>query len=397
MRKKIAILGSTGSIGVETLKLIKKNKIEFDIRLLSTNTNVKKVYNQAKDFNVKDVIVTDLNSFKKAKYIYRDSNIKFYNSFSSIEKLFKKKELFYTMISIVGLDGLEPSLRLIKYSKNIAIINKESLICGWNLIYKNLKKHKTFFFPLDSEHFSIFSLMKNSSYRNLEKVIITASGGPFLDYNKIKFSKIKLSDALKHPNWHMGKKISIDSATMMNKLFEVIEAKKIFKLSYDIIDILIHPKSYVHSILKFNNGLTKILIHEPKMKIPIHNSLYYNEYKTIKSKKLDLKILNNLNFQSIDYKKFPLLKLIKKIPIKDSLFETVLVCVNDFFVEKFLQEKITYKELINNIYYFCNHKTFLKFKRISPTNIKDIYKTRNFVYEMLNNYSINFTNVKNCF
>ncbi len=159
MKKKIVILGSTGSIGTTTINLIKKDKKNFSIKMLSTNKNFKKVYLQAKMFKVKDVVINDYDSYLKAKKKYSSSNISFHNSFSIIKKLFKKKEIFYSMISTVGLDGLKPSLELIRYSQNIAIINKESLICGWNLIFKELKKHKTNFFPIDSEHFSIFSII----------------------------------------------------------------------------------------------------------------------------------------------------------------------------------------------------------------------------------------------
>ena len=200
MKKKIIILGSTGSIGTNTFNLIKKDKKNFSIKLLSTNTNIKKIYNQAKLFDVKDVIVTDKNSYKKAKLIYKKEKIKFHNSFSIIDKLLKKKEIFYSMVSIVGIDGLEPSLRLVKYCKNIAIINKESLICGWNLISKELKKYKTNFFPVDSEHFSIFSLLGQQSIKSVDKIFITASGGPFLNYSESNLSKVKINEALNHPN-----------------------------------------------------------------------------------------------------------------------------------------------------------------------------------------------------
>ena len=185
------------------------------------------------------------------------------------------------MVSIMGLDGLEPILKLIKYTQNIAIVNKEPLICGWDLIKKELKKYKTNFIPVDSEHFSIFELLKNSRNDVVEKIFITASGGPFLNFTKSRLSNVTIKDALNHPNWKMGKKISIDSATMMNKVFEVIEAKNIFNLDYNKISILIHPKSYIHAIIKFNNGQIKILAHEPNMKIPIHNSLYLKDVKKL--------------------------------------------------------------------------------------------------------------------
>ena len=388
MKKNIIILGSTGSIGNFTLDIIKKNKKNFNIKLLSTNKNIDKVFKQALLFNVENIIITDYQSYLKAKKKYRKFKIKFHNSFSIIDILFKKNEIFYTMISIVGIDGLDPTLRSIKYSQNIAITNKESLICGWNLISKELKKHKTKFFPVDSEHFSIFSLIENNHKNDIEEIYITASGGPFLNFSAASLSKVKLKDALKHPNWSMGEKISIDSSTMMNKVFEVIEAKKIFNFQYDRIKILVHPKSYVHALVKLKNGITKILIHEPDMKIPIHNTIYHLNKKSIKTKALDFKILNNLDFQIIDTKKFPLVKILDILPKKNSLFETALITINDYFVSMFIKKKISYIELIDLINFNAHNKIFLKFRKKTPKNISDIQKTRNYVYSKLDNSGI---------
>lgn len=377
MKKNIVILGSTGSIGKSTIKIIEKDKKNFKIKLLSTNKNVLELIKQAKKFKVKNLIINDLKKFNQAKKKFKNLKMNFYNSFSVLDKLFKKKEIYYSMISLVGIDGLKPSMQMIKSSKNIAIVNKESLICGWDLLKKSLKKYKTNFIPIDSEHFSIFSLIGNINA--VDKIYITASGGPFLKYSKSMLSNVTLADSLNHPNWSMGKKISIDSSTMMNKVFEVIEAKNIFNISYNRISVLTHPKSYVHSIVKFNNGLTKILIHEPDMKIPIHNSLYNFDKKNIKSKKLNIEILNNLQFKKIDNKKFPLIKILDILPNHNSLYETALVSVNDYFVSKFLNKRITYKRLIQLINKYAHYKDFLKFRKIRVKNVDDIYKIRNYV------------------
>jgi len=320
MKKKIIILGSTGSIGKNTFNLIMKDKKNFEIKLLSTNKNISEIIKQAKISKVKDLIINDYDKYILAKKKYKNLRVNFHNSFSIIDKLFKKREIFYSMISLVGLDGLKPTLQLIRYSQNIAIVNKESLICGWTLIKKKLKKNKTNFIPVDSEHYSIFSLIEKNLVP-IEKIYITASGGPFLNRKKNNFSKITVSDALRHPSWRMGKKISIDSATLMNKVFEVIEARNIFDIDYDKISILTHPSSYVHAIVKFNDGLTKFLVHEPDMKIPIYNTIYHSSKKNIKSKNLDLKILNNLNFKKVDKQKFPLIKIISQLPKKNSLIQ----------------------------------------------------------------------------
>ena len=388
MKKKIVILGSTGSIGKNIIKIIKKDKKNFDIKLLSTNKNISEVIKQAKEFNVKNVIINDYSKFVETKKKYKRLNINFYNSFSVIDKLFKKKELFYSMISIIGIDGLNPSLQLIKYSKNIAIVNKESIICGWNLIRKKLKKFKTNFIPIDSEHFSIYSLIQKNNDDLIDKVFITASGGPFLYSSTKRLKNIQKQDALNHPNWKMGKKISIDSSTMMNKVFEVIEAKKLFNLKYKDILILTHPKSYVHAIVKFKNALIKILIHEPDMKIPIYNSLYPFSKNKVKSQNLNLSILNNLELKKIDYKKFPLVKLLDNLSEKDSLYETILVVINDFFVLKYLNNEIKYHEMIRLIYKYSNYKEFLKFRKILPKKVIDIYRLRDYVSLKLSTLSV---------
>ena len=379
MRKKIVILGSTGSIGKNTLSVIRKDKINFQIKLLSTNGNFKKIIQQAKEFKVRNIIINDQKKFLIAKKRYNKLNIKIHNSFSILDKILGKHKIYYTMISIIGLDGLKPTLKLIEYSKNIAVVNKESLICGWSLIKKKLKKFKTNFIPIDSEHFSISEIIRYKKIDSIERIYITASGGPFLDYSNSKLLNVSVKEALKHPNWKMGKKISIDSATMMNKVFEVIEAKNIFNINYKKISILIHPKSYVHALIKFNNGQIKILAHDPDMRIPIHNSIYKNISKKITTKNLNLNILNNLDFRKINHKKYPTTKILNSLPNINSLYETALVTINDYFVKKFLENKINFSTLIRSICRYSNHSNFTKLKKIPIKTINDIYKTREYV------------------
>ncbi|MDB9979753.1 1-deoxy-D-xylulose-5-phosphate reductoisomerase, partial [Candidatus Pelagibacter sp.] len=323
--KKIVIFGSTGSIGKSLLSVIRKDKKNFNIELISANKNYKKLIEQAKLFNVKNLIITDRNSFLKAKKIIKKRKIKIYNNFDSLKKIFKRKKVDYTMSAITGFHGLKPTLDIIKFTKVIAIANKESIICGWNLIKNDLNLYKTKFIPVDSEHFSIWSLIDNKKNKNFEKIYITASGGPFRELPLNEFINITPQKALRHPNWSMGKKISIDSATMMNKVFEVIEAKKIFDFKYNQIEILIHPQSYLHAIVKFDNGLTKLLIHDTSMKIPIFNSLYQDKDCKIESNPLNIKVLNTLSLKKIDKKRYPLTQIINKLKNQDSLFETIIV------------------------------------------------------------------------
>jgi len=379
MRKKIVILGSTSSIGKSLLDIIKKDKNKFKIELLTANTNYKDLINQAKKFNVKNIIITDPNSYKKTKIYCKNKKINIFQNFENLKKILPKK-VDYVMSAISGIGGLLPTYKIINRTKLIAIANKEAIICGWPLIKKELNKNKTKFIPVDSEHFSIFSLLQNKEIDDIEKVYITASGGPFINLPKSQFKKIKLNDALRHPNWSMGKKITIDSATLMNKVFEVIEAKNIFNISYNNISILTHPKSYVHAIIKFKNGLSKFLIHEPDMKIPIYNSIFYESSQNLKTNSLDFKILNNLNLKKVEKNKFPLVKLLQKLPNNSSLYETVLITINDYLVYKFLDKKMNFQELTKSIYKISNLKEFQKFKKIQPKSIKDIYNLRDYVH-----------------
>jgi len=378
--KRIVIFGSTGSIGTSLLKIINDDKKNFKIELLSANKNYKKLIKQAKFFNVKNIVITDYNSFLITTRILKDTKIKVFKDFDLLNKIFDiDKKIDYSMCAISGFQGLKPTLDIIKFTKTIAIANKESIICGWNLIKNDLKKYKTHFIPVDSEHFSIWSLLNRKKASNFEKIYITASGGPFRKLPIKKFKNISIKEALKHPNWSMGKKISIDSATMMNKVFEVIEAKKIFDLNYKQLEILIHPKSYLHAIVKFNNGISKLLVHDTNMKVPIFNSIYFNTDKKLKSKKIDIETLNNLNLKKVDKNKFPIIKILNNMSNKDSLFETIIVSANDKLVNLFLCGKIKFTDITNTLLKICNMPQFTKFKSKKPSNIDDINNLANYV------------------
>ena len=378
MKKKIAILGSTGSIGKILLNLLLKDKKKFEITLLTANKNYKDLYKQAIEFNVKNLIITDKTSYQALNKINKVKNIKIFNNFNNFNLIFKHK-IDYVMSSIVGLDGLDPTLKIIKFTKKIAIANKESIICGWNLINKEFKKNKTKFIPVDSEHFSLWFGL-NDNYNDIEKVVLTASGGPFINLPLNKFKDISISNALKHTNWKMGKKITIDSATMMNKVYEIIEAKNIFSLNYNQISILTHPSSYVHGIIKFKSGLIKLIAHDTNMKIPIFNSIQSELNRiSIKSNDVDIKKLNLLDFKKVNKKRFPLIQILKTLPGKNSLFETILVSANDELVNLFLKKKIKFTDISKTLLKIVKNKSFDKYKRIKPKSIREIVKLNKYV------------------
>ncbi len=376
MKKKIAILGSTGSIGQTTCEIIKKNKKDFKVVLLSTNNNVNKIYKQALLLDVKNLIIKNKLKYFKYQNKFQKKKIKVFFNDSDLNKIVKKK-IDYTMCSVSGLAGLKSTLKAIEFSKAVGIANKESIVCAWNLISKKLKKYNTKFIPIDSEHYSIWTLLQDTKINSVNEIIITASGGPFLNTPMSQLSKIKLNQALNHPVWSMGKKISIDSSTMMNKIFEIIEAQKIFNLDVKKFKILIHPKSYIHSIVKFNNGIIKILAHDTDMRIPIINSIYNNN-KIIKTK-INLKNLNNLELSKPDAIKFPSIKFLKYLNNKNSMFETILTTANDQLVEFFMKNKIKYLDIIKYLNKIINLSEFKPYFKKKPKNLNQIIKLSTYV------------------
>ena len=376
MIKKIAILGSTGSIGQTTCEIVKKNKKDFKVVLLSTNNNINKIYKQALLLDVKNLIIKNKLKYFKYQNKFQKKKIKVFFNDSDLNKIVKKK-IDYTMCSVSGLAGLKSTLKAIEFSKAVGIANKESIVCAWNLISKKLKKYNTKFIPIDSEHYSIWTLLQNTKINSVNEIIITASGGPFLNTPMSQLSKIKLNQALNHPVWSMGKKISIDSSTMMNKIFEIIEAQKIFNLDVKKFKILIHPKSYIHSIIKFNNGIIKILAHDTDMRIPIINSIYNNN-KIIKTK-INLKNLNNLELSKPDAIKFPSIKFLKYLNNKNSMFETILTTANDQLVEFFMKNKIKYLDIIKYLNKIINLSEFKPYFKKKPKDLNQIIKLSTYV------------------
>ncbi len=371
MKKKIAILGSTGSIGQSTLEVIRKDKKNFNIILLSANNNYKKLVEQAKQFKVKNVLIKNHKFYLNVKNSLKRTKTKVYSGDVSIKRIISKK-LDYTMSAVVGLAGLQPTIDAIKISKTVAIANKETIICGWQILSKFIKKYKTEIIPVDSEHFSIMELTKGVSNEEVEEIIITASGGPFLNTPINKLRKVKAKQAIKHPNWKMGKKISVDSANMMNKVFEVVEAYKLFKFDKSKYKIMIHPQSYVHSIIRFKNGLIKMILYNTDMKIPISNTLYKSTKNVLKTSNVEIKHINNLNFQKVNSKTFPSIKLLNKCFTLGLSTPIIINAANEVLVDLFLKGKIGFLDIVKIINKILKHKDFRKNAKRKPNSIKDI-------------------------
>ena len=283
-----------------------------------------------------------------------------------------KCKVDYTMSAIVGIAGLQPTLDAIKISRNVALANKETIICGWELLAKQLKKYKTNILPVDSEHFSIMELTKGLKDKDLEEIIITASGGPLLNLSSDKLKKVKPAQAINHPTWKMGKKISVDSANLMNKVFEVIEANKIFNFEKNKYKVIIHPQSYVHSIIRFKSGLIKMLLHNTDMKIPISNIIFGEKNHLTSIKNIDVDVLNKLSFQNVNRKKFPSLNLIEKCLKSGLLAPTILNASNEILVDLFLSNKIKFTDIVENINRIFRDKDFKKYARKNKMSLKNI-------------------------
>jgi 1-deoxy-D-xylulose-5-phosphate reductoisomerase len=373
MKIKISILGSTGSIGCNTLDLLNKKKSSFKIKFLSANKNFNIICQQIKKFKPEFYLINNSNIYKKVKKKFKNKNIKILNSFEEIDQRLKSD---ITVAAIPGLAGLFPTLKMIKLSKKILLANKESVICGWNLINKISKKHNTKIIPVDSEHFSIFELIKNRNISEIKKVYLTASGGPFLNYPLRKLKNVKPIEATNHPKWKMGKKISVDSSTLINKILELIEAHKLFKIPIKKLDILLHPDSLVHAVVQFNNGLTKMIYHETSMKIPLANAIFDNkiniEFFSSKKNLLQSKFQKSIIFKKLRSKIFPIIKIKNRI-IEHPSTPIIINSANETLVEQFLKKNIPFLAIAKIIMTIMRDKNYRKYAIQKPLNLKKIF------------------------
>ncbi len=388
MKKRIAVLGSTGSIGITTLKIIEKKKHLIQIDTLVARFNYKKIISQIKKYKPKKFIIDDYQTYFKVKKKIK-TKTKLYYGFEKFSLNNNKYDI--TVSAIPGIAGLKSTIFFTKKSKKILLANKESIICGWNIIKNNSKKYKCKIVPLDSEHFSIYQLVHQKKDDEIDKIYITASGGPFLNLPLNKFKNITPKNALKHPKWRMGKKISIDSATLMNKIFELIEAQKIFNFHKDKFKIIIHPQSLVHAIVKFKNGITKLLYHETDMSIPIANAIFDSNIDI----KNFLNLKNNdeiekLEFFKVDKKRFPSIKFVPKLN-KFNSTPIIINAANEILVDQFLKRKIRFNSIFRYLYLVLRDKNYKKYAIQSPNNIKKIFAidqwSRNTTLDIIKKYN----------
>ncbi len=362
-KKSISILGSTGSIGINSLKIIDHKKNFFRVNLLSANKNLKKICNQIIKFRPKIFVINNQKVFKKVEKKFKsNSKTKILNNF---DKLIQIKKSDITISAIPGIAGLNPTILMLKKSKKMLIANKESIICGWNLINKIAIRNKTKIIPVDSEHFSIMKLLEKENLNNVKKIYITASGGPFLNNSLSSLKKVKPSQAVKHPRWKMGKKISIDSASLMNKMFELVEAQKLFSIAEDKLAVIVHPESLVHAIIELKNGLYKFIYHETSMIIPLANAIFEDrleikDFLYIKQKSVKKDIFKNLTFMRVNNKKFPIIKLKNRIN-EHSSTPTIINAANEIIVDQYLKKKIPFVSFYKLILSVLNDRNYKKY------------------------------------
>ena len=365
--RKISILGSTGSIGTNTLKVIKANQNEFDVRYLTAGSNAEKLANQAKIYNPDALAIANSDKYLELKRRTKKLNLEIYQGREGILEIASRSNIDLACNSIVGAAGMEPTYQVLKAGNDLALSNKESLVMGGSVIMELAAENGLDIFPIDSEHNAIWQCLRGEQKQEISRLILTASGGPFRNTPMSELEKVGPREALNHPTWDMGKKITIDSATMMNKGFELIEASWLFDIEPENIDIIVHPQSVIHSMVEFQDGSIKAELGLPDMKLPIQYALFYPEHRPVKWEDTDLAQLSELTFEKPDTEKFRNLKLAQNALEQGGTAPTILNVANDIAVVSFLNKKIGFTEISDVI-----EKALKEIQVIQDPNIDDI-------------------------
>lgn len=379
MGKKITILGSTGSIGVQSLDVISKTE-GLQINILTTNTRIDILEMQLDKITPKAVVITDENSYKNFKQITKYKGEVLFGE-EGLLLAASDKENDLVISALVGFAGVSPTASALKNGINVALANKETLVSAGEYICSIAKKYGSDLIAIDSEHSAILQCLTGEKIAEVEKLILTASGGPFRSWDKKDFDNITLKDALNHPNWSMGSKITIDSATMMNKGLEVIEAKWLFDLAPEKIDILIHPQSIIHSLVQFYDGSVKAQLGLPDMRIPISYALNYPRHLKYDFPRLDLSEIGSLTFEKPDFEKFECLKLAYQTLKSGGTATTIMNAANEIAVKSFLNEQIGFNDIPKAIEYTLN-----KLETIQKPSLDQIVEADNLARKTTNHY-----------
>ena len=358
-KKKIAILGSTGSIGTQALEVISENLTLFEVEVLTANNNSALLIQQAKKFKPNMVVIANEEKYKEVNDALFDLGIKVYAGDKSLEDVVESENIDTVLTALVGYSGLKPTIRAIKSGKNIALANKETLVVAGGLITKLCKDYGVQIHPVDSEHSAIFQCLVGENHNPIEKIYLTASGGPFIGMKINDLSNIKKEQALKHPNWEMGAKITIDSASLMNKGLEVIEAKWLFDLKTDQIEVVVHPQSILHSAVQFKDGSIKAQMGLPDMRLPIQYALGFPERLQNNFERFSFMDYPNLTFEKPDLETFRNLKLAYAAMEKGGNMPCILNAANEIAVSAFLKDKIGFLNMSDLIVNCMEKITFV--------------------------------------
>ena len=381
MKKKISILGSTGSVGVNSLKVINNISKEFDVVYLTGNTNSDLMIKQCIEFNPKSVVMINEEASEAVKKGLSGYDINVLSGRESLLNISRDKEMDLVLNALVGSPGMEPTLEAVKAGVDVALSNKESLVVAGDLITTEMKKTGANIFPVDSEHSAIWQCMVGESLSDIEKIILTGSGGPFRTRPINTFVDIKVSEALNHPNWEMGKKITIDSATMMNKGLEVIEAYWLFNIDVNMIDIVVHPQSIIHSMVEFKDSSIKAQMGVPDMKVPIQYALTYPNHISAPWERLDFKLIGDLSFEAPDFDRFPCIKLAYMSLDRMGSTPAILNMANDYSVYKFLNSEIKFTEIPKIIEAAMKHHQW-----VEKPDLDYIRELDNWTKDFVNNF-----------
>jgi len=375
--KNIAILGSTGSIGTQTLDIVRKNN-DLKVISLSANSNVVLLEEQIREFMPKIVCVYDEVKAKELKTMISDLNVKVVSGMEGLIEISTLDEVDVVVTAIVGMIGIRPTIAAIKAKKNIALANKETLVTAGHIIIPLAKEYNVNIYPVDSEHSAIFQCLNGEKKSQIEKIILTASGGPFRGKTIEEMKNVTVEDALKHPNWAMGKKITIDSSTMVNKGLEVIEAKWLFDVDFDNIQVLIQPQSLIHSMVEFKDGSVMAQLGTPDMRLPIQYALYYPERRFLDGKRVNFYEISSITFEKPDMENFRALRLAFDAGRKGGSMPTVFNAANEQAVQMFLDKKIKYLDIVEMIEYAMENHKF-----IDNPNIDEILESEKYAYECI--------------
>jgi 1-deoxy-D-xylulose-5-phosphate reductoisomerase len=362
-KKRIALLGSTGSIGTQALEVIKENPEIFEVEVLVANSNADLLIKQALEFNPNAVVIGDESKYQFVKEILQPNDIKVYSGAKAIEQIVEMETIDIVLASIVGYAGLASTINAIKHKKTIALANKETLVVAGELVTALARENNVALLPVDSEHSAIFQCLVGEVYNPIEKIYLTASGGPFRGKDKSFLANVKKEQALKHPNWTMGAKITIDSASLMNKGLEVIEAKWLFNLKPEQIDVIVHPQSIVHSLVQFEDGSLKAQLGLPDMKLPIQYAFGFPERIKNNFKRFDFLDYPTLTFEKPDLETFSNLQLAYNALLLGGNMPCVLNAANEIAVQAFLEDKIGFLQMSDVVANTLQKISFIK----SPT------------------------------